>query len=475
MAKDSKVEFLTENFNATYWNTVLYYAIMDTNFLKKIRRLVPIECFRNKASKILVREVYSYYDIYKQAPEQHFYELFQDLEKTLSDKDYENCMNIIGILKNLSGKNSQYILDKITQATKHFRLEESAVEFASLIKRKKYDEAKAVILKAMKSTEEEEESEYYDYFDDKTYIEERLKENKIKMKSLIEPIDKMIGGFDTPWLITILGATKGGKSWWLGEMVVAAAFQGLNVIYISLEMSKKIIDSRLDQIVGFMSSKETNEPLEIMKFKRDSWVKSQEVVNSIYDISAVEKNRRRLRKIGGGKIKVMAFNRGRLNYLDIERVLDELEEKDGFIADVLVVDYLGIMRETAAGQAVKERIGENCLGIKEMCGKRNLIGFTAMQGNRKAMTAKVFHSHLISSDIDVVFNSDLILAICQTKREEEENKYRIYCANSRHGKQHWSVGLVRDLETGQIAIGEYSLKESDTSEDEEKESNGSYY
>jgi replicative DNA helicase len=472
--EQSKIDFLNETFGNSYWNNVVYYCIFDTGFLKKVRNIIPLETFRSKERKIIMRELYNFYDVYKQSPESHFYEVFQDLEKSLSDSDYEKCMNLIGILKETTGKNSQYIYDKLSDALKHFRLEEGAVEFASLIKRKKYDDAKSTILKAMKSSEEEEDSEYYDYFKDKSYIEKRLQEEKYKMKTLIKGLDNIIGGLNPPWLAIILGTPKQGKSFTLLELTVSALFQGLNVMFISLEMDKNVIDIRLDQIIGFMSSKETDEPQDTMKFKRGNWVKDKQNIKSVFDINAVENNRKRFKKIGGGNLMIVARHRGRMNYMDIDRVLDEAEEKDGFIVDLLVVDYLGVMKGTAPGQAKKERIGENCLGLKEICGKRNIIGLSAMQGNRKAMTSKTFQPHMIADDIDVIQHCDMAFALCSTKKEELENKCRLFGAINRHGPMGWTIGLIRDLTIGQVAIGEYELKKEDT-EDEENEKAENYY
>lgn len=473
---DKKADFINDNFGNQFFNGVCYHCIFSTDFLKKVIAILPLEVYRSRERKIIMKMLYDYYNQYKAAPENLFYDLFQELEKELSDSEYDRCMALIGILRGFSGKNYQYYLDRLNDSLRHFYLEEGSVEFASLIKRKKYDEAKAVILKAMKAMDETSDTEYYDYFEDKTYIEKRLSEVKYVMRTLIDAVDKNIKGLNPTWLITILAATKMGKSWMLMEMAVAALFQGLNVLFISLEMNKEQVDSRFDQIIGFMSSIESEDTQEVMSYRREEWQKTNEVVDSIFDIGAVEKNRKRFRKVGGGNLKVMAFNRGRMNHLDIDRVLDQAEEQDGFVADVLIVDYLGIMKETALGQSKKERIGENCLGIKEICGKRNLIGFTAMQGNRKAMMAKTFHSHMVADDIDTIFHSDLVLAMCATKKEEEENKYRIYCANYRHGKQHWSVGITRCLNQGQIALDSYELEDGwDSEDDDNEESNGTYY
>lgn len=610
--------FLTERFGNHFWNQVIYHSIQNDDFLKKVVNRIPIEVFGSKEKKYIAKMIFDFYLEYKTAPKDNFYDLFKEAEKSLAPELYNKCINLISILKELSGTNWEYILSRIDDAIKHYRLEEASVEFATLIKNKKYDEARTVILEAMRPTEEGESS-YFDFFTDKSYISDRLSEQKYKMKTLIKGLDDLIGGLNPSWLLTILGVKKSGKclkgdsiitfangeqetieyvvknkifgdvisynektkkfekatiinhqyngkkecfkimtktgriieatdnhpfltpsgwrklselcvgsyiaapkqppqtidfcnseifydeivsitstgvhnvydislnknynfiannliahnSFLMLELAVAAVLQGKNVLFVSLEMNKKVIEERLDQMIGFMSSKVVDGPVDIFEFKHNKWKKEKVTVDNIFNIDAVEKNRNKIKRIGGGGLKIMAFNRGRVNYLDIEAILDELEQKDGFITDVLIVDYLGIMKRTEPTQDDKSAISANCLGIKELLGKRNLIGITAMQGNRQAMKAKIFHSDMIAKDIDVTQHSDIVVSISQTPKEETEGKYRLYIADNRHGPQHISIGMIRDLTIGQVALGEYDL----TSEEfiEEEENSEDYY
>lgn len=692
------------DFNNNFLNQILFHSIQNDQFLEKIRNVFDIETMKSRERKHLFKMVYDYFDEFKCAPKSNFYDLFTEEEKDMTDALYDKCLRLIGVLKDLSGSNAEYILSKINKAIVHFQLEEASIDFASLIKQGKYDDARAVVLQAMKPPEGLDQS-YFDFFEDKEYIAERLKEHRYKMTTLIDGLDELIGGLNPTWLVTILGATKGGKclsdltaitlpngvvktieeivkeggedscitynecskklekgaiseyydnefkecfevitrtgrkisltenhplltlegwkelkdlsvnnqvavpkripffgeetipeyeldslakslsndilcgdsdcsvpdivftlkedslslflealfdytgggqinmyglnektayqlchlllrfgiisdviidsedksysievihkcidcdsdilwdeivsitsvgirkvydievpdthnfiandfvvhnSWWLGELAIAGVLQGLNVTFVSLEMNKTVVKERFDQAIGFMTSKQDGRGIDMMVRGGDNWEKGKGNADSIYDIQKVEKNTRRLKKISGGGLKIMAFNRGRLNYLDIKRVLDELEEREGYFTDLLVIDYLGIMKETVMGQSKKERISENCLGLKEICGEKNIIGITAMQGNRQAMQAKVFHSHMVADDIDTIFNSDLVMAICQTKREEEQGRYRLYISEYRHGPKGTSVGLVRDLNIGQIAVDTFEIEE----------------
>ena len=444
-------------YNNHFLNQIIYHSIQDDAFIKAIRHVVPLGTFKTKDRKHLIQIIYDFYDDYKKAPKENFFDIFKEYEDTITNDLYERCMNLVGVLKDITGSNGEYILTKINDAMFHFQLEETSIEFAGLIKAKQYDDATGVILEAIKRPRQIEEP-YYNYVSDRGFIGDRLREDRYLMKTRIDGLDRLIGGLRNKWLVTTLGATKAGKTWFLIEMAVAAMFQGLNVLFVSLEMGKEQIDERLDMAVGFMTSSPKGEA-EILRSMGDTYIKTLETIDSIYDVQKVIKNKERLKKISGGNLEVVAFDRGRLNYHDINRILDELEEKKGFYTNILIVDYLGIMKETESGQSKKDRISENCLGLKEIAATRNLIACSAMQGNRRAMTAKIFHSYLVADDIDTIFNSDLVLAICQTDIEEKESKARLYIANYRHGKQHGSVGIYRDLSIGQFAVDEFEIKE----------------
>jgi hypothetical protein len=347
-------------------------------------------------------------------------------------------------------------------------MEEAVIESASLVKKGEYNKVHQVMLKAMRQPEGFA-PRYYDFFDDQSYKEYRTRPKIYKMLSNIMALDAIINGYKEKWLVTILGATKGGKTWWLVETAFQAILQGLNVLFISLEMGKEMIDERFDQIIGFATNKPIGQATDIMRKIEGKWVQQKAVAPSIYDINRAEEERRKIQKLGGGSLKIMAFDRGRLNYHDIDAVLDELVLYEGWVCDVLVVDYLGEMKETAPGQSKKERISENCAGLKEIAAVRNLISFSAMQGNRKAMTSEVFHSHLVADDIGTIFRSDLVLAICQTKVEEMYNRYRMYVANFRHGRQHGMIGMVRDFEIGQVVLDTYEIKQDEEEDDELQE------
>src|SRR5210317_45472 len=147
-------------FNNHFLNQIIYHSIQDTEFVKAIRNVVPISTFKTKDRKHLIQIIYDFYDDYKEAPQENFFDIFKEYEDAISNDLYDRCMNLIGVLKDISGSNAKYILNKINDAMFHFQLEEASIEFAGLIKAKKYDKATGVILEAIKRPRQIEEPYY---------------------------------------------------------------------------------------------------------------------------------------------------------------------------------------------------------------------------------------------------------------------------------------------------------------------------
>ena len=443
------------SFNHNFLNHVLKHCIVDTNFLRKIRPFLEPKLFKIKERSFLLELVYNYYDEFKQAPQDDFELIFEEQREDISDALYKKCSRIIDNLSEIKASNSEYILNNIHKALKHFAIEEAIVKSAQLCKAHEYEEAKGIFLKALRE-HDNVKPEFYDFYADKTYVPARVEGKTYKFKTLVKPVDDMIGGINPTWVTIILGATKAGKTRWLIELAVASQVQGLNCLFVSLEMNKEQIDNAFDQTVGFLGDK-PGQKIETMSYKKGQWCKVKMEVPTIYDIQLVAKNRKKLRS-HGGKLVISDQTGIKFNYINLESLIDEIEQTKGIIFDIVIIDYLGEMGKTERGQNKKQTIAANISGIKMIGKEKNLIMITAEQGNRKAMRSNVFHSDLVADAIEPIWVADLVLAICQSDEEELENLYRMFVAEYRHGEKHKIATLVRDLSIGQIALGEGKLK-----------------
>lgn len=457
------------DFGPHFLDHIIYNCIDNTQFLRTVKQMIDLSLFKTRERKNLIKILFDYYDEYNKAPGDLFYEIMDDLKDNIGGSKYVKVYDLACDILQMSNSNPEYVLSKLKKAIDVITFQNCIIEAAELVAAKKLEEAKSVVLKGITKSDIAA-ADYYDFFDDSEYIKQRSQGKSYKMKTNSDSIDKAIGGFNPSWLIIYLAATKGGKTAKMIEDAVSASMQGLNVLFVSLEMSKEQIEVRLDQAIGFLGT-EPYSPVDTMEYNSETgrWEKTTKVIRTVYDVDVVGKNRRTMKK-QGGRIVISDRSSNKFNYRDLNVLLDKIFEEKGIIFDVVIIDYLGEMGPIEKGQSKKERIAENTSGLKATAKDRNLIMITGQQGNREAMQSPVFNPSNISDAIEPVFIADLVMAICQTKKEEALNMYRMFIALFRHGPKGAMIPLYRDLSIGQMSLGDAYFLENELEEGEEDSS-----
>lgn len=162
-----------------------------------------------------------------------------------------------------------------------------------------------------------------DYFADPAARLLQTLEGTPKISTGIPDLDDAIGGgVGRQELLLFAANSGGGKSMTMLNIAKNFLSQGLNGVYISLEMAEGIVSKRLDSMVS--------------KVGQDSLLRRlDEVAETIIKASD---------RMGKFIIKRMPENRTNVN--TIRSYLQQLEQSTGFRPDFIVVDYLDIMGTT---------------------------------------------------------------------------------------------------------------------------------
>jgi replicative DNA helicase len=177
--------------------------------------------------------------------------------------------------------------------------------------------------------------------------------------------DPSTGGYPRKTLCLYVGQPNVGKTLVLCSEACYAVRAGYNVMYISLELSEEYLWRRMAaNLTGIDQYQVTELSTEECK---------QRIENA--RLASAE-------KMGCLKIKRMKTT---TTPYEIEAVLDEYESVVGAPVDMLVIDYIGIMRPNQRagmlenmykdGQAKAEQ-------IREICNERNIVGLSAIQFGR---------------------------------------------------------------------------------------------
>jgi len=277
-----------------------------------------------------------------------------------------------------------------------------------------------------------------DYFADPRARLMGLKDKNGQVSTGWDTMDrKLFGGFNRGELNIFAGGSGSGKSLFLANLGVNFALTGLNVVYLTFELSEALVSMRVDSMT-------TDIP-------------SRDIFKSIDDVEM--KVKMIGKKSGAFQVKYMPTGK---NANDIRSYLKEYEIKTGKKVDVLLVDYLDLMHPIAA------RISAENLFVKDkyvseelrnLAMELNTIFVTASQLNRSSVEEIEFdHSH-ISGGISKINTADNLIGIFTSRAMRERGRYQIQLMKTRSSS---GVGQKIDLE-----FDVDSLRIRDLGEDEE--------
>ena len=263
----------------------------------------------------------------------------------------------------------------------------------------------------------------------------------VEPKEVEEPVDLTLTlGKRSPKAGTA-GGSGAGKSLFLANLGINWALQGLNVVYLTLELSEELVAMRMDAMVTGMATKDVFKNLDDVEMK----------------VKMLGK------KSGTYQVKYMPSGK---TVNDIRAYMKEYEIKCGKKVDVLLVDYMDLLmpigkKISAENLFVKDKyVSEE---LRNLAMEKQCVFVTAAQLNRGAVEEVEFdHSH-ISGGLSKIQTADNVIGIFTSRAMCERGRYQLQLMKTRSSS---GVGMKIDLE-----FNIETLKISDLPEDEQ-ESNG---
>jgi len=238
------------------------------------------------------------------------------------------------------------------------------------------------------------------------YVVEEKLENKL-LSGFVQLDAVLGGGFRQGSMTVWVGATSVGKTMMLVFQSVMYALQGKNVLYISLEDSKDVVLERFDRVL---------------------------FSNVRNDAEGLKKRIELLR--GMGRVEVMYDPR--MSIEELEGLVDGLAEE----VDVVVVDYGDLLK---VGKGYKEsdwvEQGEVFERMMKLADKYDKWVVTASQANREAVDRKVLSLNNVGRSFRKVQVADYVIAISQTKEEEQQGLIRLVVLKNKFGKRGDIIAL----------------------------------
>ena len=226
------------------------------------------------------------------------------------------------IPEGLNEQHYDWLLTDFETFTRHKGLEKAILESADLLEKGEYGPVEAKIKEAVQIGLQKDLG--IDYFEDPKARLLGLKDNNGQVSTGWESLDKkLFGGLNKGELNIFAGGSGAGKSLFLANLGVNWAQAGMNVIYLTLELSESLVAMRVDSMMTGVASREIFKDLDSVEMK----VKMQG------------------KKSGRLQIKYMPSGK---TPNDVRSYIKEYEVKTGEKVDVLLIDYLDLLMPNGA-------------------------------------------------------------------------------------------------------------------------------
>lgn len=427
---------------------IVHDAVLGTVHSKLGKERSP---FENKWSNTVCQWCRAYYERYQKAPRKHIKQLFAKFSERVQDED--SVALIEAFLSRLSKdyeqlaaeQNEKYLLDVASNYFKRVRMSRYAEALQQSLEDRDLEEAES----QMASYEPIDFSSraWGNPFDEAT-IKRTINYFK-ESRSLIRwpgDLDRFLSPhFERDGFIVFLGTEKKGKSFWELETVYLALKQRRKVLYYVIgDMSEDQANRRLYGRVlrkPYDEACEVRIPTAIKKQKEGlPQVEFKTEFRETPSIREVMDAADKLRQMTSSKelpIRTKCVAAGVLSASDIERDAKQFA-KEGWVPDVVVVDYLDLLAPEphTTRQEFRHQVNESWKVMRRISLDLHCLVVGATQAAASAYDVKTIRKKDFSEDKRKAAHVTGMLGLNQTADEKELGLYRLNWTFLRDGR--WS-------------------------------------
>jgi replicative DNA helicase len=431
-------------------------AITDKKFLSLARPVIKPEYFSSSVTEQIIKLCYSFYDQFKEPPKDHLHDELKRFFERKPNEEKEFYTTYLEKLNTLSVTNKDYVLSRIGDFVKTREFEASAIKFVELVEKSKFNEAKDIMYSTLKNDFRPEQAglDYTKQFPP-TYYKD-LDEDEFLIPTGIPHLDRLIGGYKRGKFICFLGGMKGSKSWACIHTAKQGLIKGLKILHLTHEMSAEEVEQRYDMSLGGLVS--TRQPADVRLTYRDETgvidTRRTETrkVDTVYNLRKTKKVRTTIKRFGG-RLLIVKYPMGTCSMADITRYLDHAETFDDFIPDIIINDYIDIMKLPLGDSAsLRDRLNRSYIEHKQLADERNILIVTVSQTNKEGRRKRKGSHKDIAEDIRKLANVDMLISLAQTDEMKEEQIMQVWIVGARSGRDECGCLISQNLEIGQFCI-----------------------
>ena len=448
--------------------SLLALLAFDVDGYRELAGLVQTEHFDGFYREIAGR-VLDYGAKYGKPPGDHFPDILDDL---LEKGDRAKARTYLNLVRSLMGLrqnlNRVYVVSRVKDWIRHQTIKSAILDAADEYKSENDEtvpKVEAILSKALKAQVETFSPGVR--LSDKDALRFLNKDRYPVFRTGIDQLDKAFIGPSPSRLMLFIAPTGYGKSWWLVNLGKYALMQQRKVLHISLEMSEDEVLQRYFQS-WFSLSKYQDPDLRLPFFEMDklgrlSGIKFDKLGAKHLSLQdpKIDEHLAAMQRDWGLRLSgliVKGFPMRSLSIRGYENYLDQLENREEFIPDLVIIDSPYLMKVDQKDYRIA--LGRTTEELRGIATKRNHALAGGAQSNRAGATASNVRGTHVGEDWSQIQTADMAITYSRTKAEEELGLARLFVEKARSDADKFTVLITQSYALGQFCLSSVRMNKN---------------
>lgn len=413
-------------------NVVLAHLVLDDKYGKKVFPFIKEEYFSDRAECLIFRLISEYVGKYNSFPSKEALAIEISNLDGLGDDLYKETVGVVSGLELTKEKKLDWLIDQTEKFCQDRAVYNALRESIKIADDKTGKLEKGAIPKILVDALSVSFDSHvgHDYIEDWEARLARYQEEKRHIPFDLHYLNLITnGGLIKKSLNVVMGGTGTGKSHFMCHCAAHHLSAGLNVLYISMEMSEESLAERIDANLLDVS---------IRDFK---------TINKSVYADKIKK----LKASTIGKLIIKEYPSGTANASNFRYLINDLKLKKNFKPDIIYVDYLNICssarlkRANANSYEYVKSISEE---IRALASEFDVPIISATQTNRSGFGNSDVDMTGISESFGLGMTVDILFAIIRSEELDDLGQVMIKQIKNRYAPEdrfrRFVIGVDRE-------------------------------
>ena len=422
-------------------NTIISSLFFNEEYTRKVLPFIKEEYFSNRVEQLLFGEVFGFIEKYNNLPTKDAILIELNSRRDINEEELQHIKDYVVSVENTES-DDQWLLNTTEKFCKDRAVHNAVLAGIKILDNKDKTQTPEAIPHILSEAlaVSFDKSVGHDYIED---AESRFKFYHTKEKRYQFDLDYMNritkGGVPSKTLNIALAGTGVGKSLFMCHVAASYLLQGLNVLYITLEMAEERIAERIDANLLDVTMEDLHD-----------------MPQSLYDGKI-----KKLREKTQGRLIIKEYPTASAHSGHFKSLINELALKKSFKPDVIFIDYLNICASARfkggniSSYFYIKAIAEELRGLAV---EHNVPIFSATQTTRTGFVSTDLGLEDTSESFGLPATADFMFALMSNEELEKLGQMKVKQLKNRYNDPSVNRAFIVGVDRSKMRL--YDVQQS---------------